>query len=106
MADPWLRPERQFRVVLGPHRAVLPSAFRIEAGTQFCFGSTRRQSAADYRWAGSPTNEKLACQASSSPSAAAASLAATSSNDDTAVSNPEREASMGLTSRRASKVVP
>jgi hypothetical protein len=36
----------------------------------------------------------------------AASLAATFSNDDSAVSNPEREASMGLTSRRASKVVP
>lgn len=47
-------------------------------------------------------------QRSGSPSAAAAAATwvATSSNEDSAVSRPEREASNGLTSRRASKVVP
>src|SRR4051812_7879740 len=45
-------------------------------------------------------------QSSASAAAAAATLAATSSSDDSAVSSPACEASMGLTSRRASKVVP
>jgi hypothetical protein len=62
----------------------------------------------DARRLGSSQDAVASCQASFSASAAAAAaiLAATSFNDDSAVSNPDREASRGLTSRRASKVVP
>ena len=46
------------------------------------------------------------CQASMSPSApAAATFAATSARDESAVLRPDREASRGPSSRRASKVV-
>ena len=43
---------------------------------------------------------------SPSAAAAAATFAATSARDESAVLRPDREASRGLTSRRASKVVP
>jgi hypothetical protein len=98
-------PEPSMR--LPPPRQIAASCFRLVVGIAIPQGSLRTHSTTPGNL-GSSQDAVPSCQASSSASAAAAAaiLAATSSSDDSVVSNPEREASKGLTSRRASKVVP